>query len=194
MNDHTTEYQNLPSGVLPDPQALGGRIRQFRTQRGLSQEALAEQLDVSRQAVAKWERGASLPSTANLLALSSVFGISLPELTGAPDAAGPVTGGPEAAPGEEAKKDRRPLPFPVVLGGFVLLLLAAAACLAGAVGTLLVCLIQPAVPEGIIGYADSATGIWVTGTNPFELLVGVAGILLAVVFLACAILLWRRRR
>lgn len=36
---------------------LGMKIRQLRTERGLSQEALAHELDVSRQAVTKWESG-----------------------------------------------------------------------------------------------------------------------------------------
>ena len=58
---------------------LGSRIRALRTARGLSQETIAERLQVSRQAVAKWENGASLPSTANLLALCALFGVP-PEL------------------------------------------------------------------------------------------------------------------
>ena len=48
---------------------IGTRIRELRLERGLSQEALAEQLGVSRQAVTKWESGASAPSTAKLLEL-----------------------------------------------------------------------------------------------------------------------------
>ena len=47
---------------------LGTRIRTLRKERGLSQEALAQALEVSRQAVTKWEDGSSLPSTANLFA------------------------------------------------------------------------------------------------------------------------------
>ena len=43
---------------------LGARIRTLRKERGLSQEALAQTLEVSRQAVTKWEDGSSLPSTA----------------------------------------------------------------------------------------------------------------------------------
>lgn len=39
--------------------ALGNLIRQKRQARGLSQEQLAQQLEVSRQAVAKWESGVS---------------------------------------------------------------------------------------------------------------------------------------
>lgn len=55
---------------------LGARIRALRKERGLSQEALAQALEVSRQAVTKWEDGSSLPSTANLFALSGFFGRS----------------------------------------------------------------------------------------------------------------------
>ena len=64
---------------------LGTRIRALRKERGLSQEALAQALEVSRQAVTKWEDGSSLPSTANLFALSGFFGVPLAELTGTPE-------------------------------------------------------------------------------------------------------------
>lgn len=39
---------------------IADRIQQLRKQNGLSQEQLAERLDVSRQAVSKWESGVSL--------------------------------------------------------------------------------------------------------------------------------------
>ena len=38
---------------------IGTQIRQLRTQRGITQEALAQHLNVSPQAVSKWERGVS---------------------------------------------------------------------------------------------------------------------------------------
>ena len=66
---------------------LGARIRTLRKERGLSQEALAQALEVSRQAVTKWEDGSSLPSTANLFALSGFFSVPLAELTGTPESA-----------------------------------------------------------------------------------------------------------
>lgn len=66
---------------------IGTRIKDLRTERHLSQEALAERLGLSRQAVAKWESGTSAPSTANLLALCGIFGVSLDELT-SPDSNG----------------------------------------------------------------------------------------------------------
>ena len=66
---------------------LGTRIRALRKERGLSQEALAQALEVSRQAVTKWEDGSSLPSTANLFALAGFFSVPLAELTGTPEGA-----------------------------------------------------------------------------------------------------------
>lgn len=61
---------------------LGTHIQQLRKDRGISQESLAEQVGVSRQAVSKWEQGLSLPSTENLLALAQIFEVSADELTG----------------------------------------------------------------------------------------------------------------
>ena len=58
---------------------LGQQIAQARRQKGLTQEALAERLGVSRQAVAKWESGKAMPGTANLFALSQILEIPLAE-------------------------------------------------------------------------------------------------------------------
>ena len=55
-------------------------IREGRDRLGMSQEALAERLGVSRQAVSKWESGASDPSTSTLLALAKLVGIDAKEL------------------------------------------------------------------------------------------------------------------
>lgn len=61
---------------------LGTYIQQLRKEQGLSQEALAERMGVSRQAVSKWEQGLSYPSTENLLALAQLFGVSADGLIG----------------------------------------------------------------------------------------------------------------
>lgn len=55
-------------------QSLGAVIKQHRTACGMTQEFVAEALGVSRQAVSKWESGASDPSTSNLSALAGLFG------------------------------------------------------------------------------------------------------------------------
>ena len=53
---------------------MGDRIREHRIRAGLSQDALAELVGVSRQAVTKWESGASSPTAANLFKLAEIFG------------------------------------------------------------------------------------------------------------------------
>lgn len=61
--------------------ALGDNIRERRTQLKMSQEYVAGQLGISRQAVAKWEAGKSEPSAANLAELAALFEMSIGELT-----------------------------------------------------------------------------------------------------------------
>lgn len=59
---------------------LGDNIRRLRTERKMSQEYLAEQLYVSRQAVSKWENGQTEPTAKNLVELARLFDISVSEL------------------------------------------------------------------------------------------------------------------
>lgn len=59
---------------------LSEKILLLRKQQGLSQEALAEQLGVSRQAVSRWETGSALPDAGNLLQLSRLFGVTTDSL------------------------------------------------------------------------------------------------------------------
>lgn len=81
---------------------LGEKLAALRKQRGLSQMDAAEALGVSRQAVSRWEVGASSPGTDNLLALSKLYGVSLDTLVGeaAPEAE-PETPVGETAPGAQ---------------------------------------------------------------------------------------------
>ncbi len=55
-------------------------IKANRLRCQMTQEFVAETVGVSRQAVSKWESGASDPSTSNLVALAKLFGISPEEL------------------------------------------------------------------------------------------------------------------
>ena len=59
---------------------IANRLVEMRKEKGLSQEALAEKLGISRQAVSKWERAESSPDTANLITLAKLYNISLDEL------------------------------------------------------------------------------------------------------------------
>lgn len=61
---------------------LADRLVTLRKENKLSQEALAEKLGLSRQAISKWERAEASPDTDNLIALASLYGISLDELLG----------------------------------------------------------------------------------------------------------------
>lgn len=61
---------------------LGLRIQAGRKAAGMSQEALGEQLGVSRQAVSKWESDAAIPELENLIAMSRLFGVSIGALLG----------------------------------------------------------------------------------------------------------------
>lgn len=53
------------------------KLQMLRAQNGYSQEMLAEQLNVSRQAVSKWELGGILPDTDKAVAISRFFEVSL---------------------------------------------------------------------------------------------------------------------
>ena len=56
---------------------VGKRIAKCRKDKNLSQEYVAEQLGVSRQAVSKWENDLSAPDTYNLIALAKLFNVSV---------------------------------------------------------------------------------------------------------------------
>lgn len=52
---------------------LGETLKELRTERNMTQEFVAESLEVSRQAVSKWENGTSEPSTTNLIAIAKLY-------------------------------------------------------------------------------------------------------------------------
>lgn len=52
------------------------KIVELRKSRAMTQEELAERLDVSRQAVSRWEMGTAMPDAANILQLSKLFGVT----------------------------------------------------------------------------------------------------------------------
>ena len=60
--------------------SLGQVLKTQREECKMTQEFVAEAIGVSRQAVSKWENGASDPSTSNLIALAKLFNISAEEL------------------------------------------------------------------------------------------------------------------
>ena len=60
--------------------SLGEVLKENRIRCKMTQEFVSESIGVSRQAVSKWENGASDPSTSNLLALAKLYGISAEDL------------------------------------------------------------------------------------------------------------------
>ena len=60
--------------------SLGEALKAHRTRCKMTQEFVAETIGVSRQAVSKWESGASDPSTSNLLALAKLYGVYAEDL------------------------------------------------------------------------------------------------------------------
>lgn len=59
---------------------FNNRLYQLRKQKGLSQEELANRLNVSRQTISKWEVGDSTPDMEKLVAISDLFEVSLDKL------------------------------------------------------------------------------------------------------------------
>ena len=56
---------------------LGEKIAQLRRKNGWSQEELADKMEISRQAVSKWESGQTMPDLERILRLSSLFGVTI---------------------------------------------------------------------------------------------------------------------
>ena len=75
----------------------GQRIAQKRKESGLSQEALGEEVGVSRQSIYKWESDAALPEIDKLVALSRRFGVTVGWLLGVEEA-------PEAPPAPDSRE------------------------------------------------------------------------------------------
>ena len=61
---------------------IGEKLSKLRKENGISQEELAEKLNISRQAISKWENNESLPDTENLIAIAKLFNVSIDFLVG----------------------------------------------------------------------------------------------------------------
>jgi len=82
---------------------LGERIRQYRSEKGMSQGDLADALEVSRQSVSKWENDQAVPELDKLMKTAEIFSLTLDELVRGkePERTGEIpvseTGGSRAA-------------------------------------------------------------------------------------------------
>ena len=61
---------------------LSNKLYRLRTEHSMSQEQLADRLEVSRQSVSKWETGTSVPDLDKLIKICDIFSVSLDEITG----------------------------------------------------------------------------------------------------------------
>ena len=102
---------------------LGERIAYYRGKMGLSQGELAERLNVSRQAVSKWETDAGLPDLDRLIALSGLFDITLDELVkgSAPSPAPADQPEPAVIPPAEKPTEKAPSSSGQKTVGYILL-------------------------------------------------------------------------
>lgn len=107
------------------------RLVSLRKKNGLTQDELAEALGMSRQAVSRWEMGASRPSMDKLQQLSELYDVSADYLIngGAPRPERPVAVMERPAPEKPAANARKPMLTGVVIG---LVAALVAALLAGA--------------------------------------------------------------
>lgn len=106
---------------------IANRLVAARKANGLSQEALAEKLGISRQAISKWERAEASPDTDNLMALAQLYGMTLDALLNTENDAYVLDGADAEQSEEEAPKKlpKTPLqkkadsmlkfPFPLVV-------------------------------------------------------------------------------
>lgn len=81
--------------------SIGQRINALRKQSNLSQEYVAEKLDVTRQAVSKWEKDLSCPDTENLIKLAGLFDTTVEYI---------ATGKANNATQDDVKSRHRPKP------------------------------------------------------------------------------------
>lgn len=128
---------------------FGEKLQALRRQHGLTQEVLAQQLGVSRQTLSKWESGAVLPDTENVLRLSALFSVSTDYLL------------KEEAETQEAPPSvppsRKQLPLLSILGGALSILSLLGLLVLGILGTRGNYEISPAQAATLEGAVVSST-------------------------------------
>lgn len=88
---------------------MSDKLITLRKERGWSQEDFAEKLDVSRQAISRWENGTALPDAQNILRISKLFNVTADYLlndsnSGETDIAADETAAEETQPADQKKK------------------------------------------------------------------------------------------
>lgn len=83
------------------------KLQTIRKNAGMTQTDLAEKLNVSRQAVSRWEMGSAMPDIENLIAMSDLFGVTLDNLLKSDELS---TGEPEPSAEEPESEQEKPAP------------------------------------------------------------------------------------
>lgn len=145
--------------------SLSEQLYTLRRRSGLSQEQLAEKLGVSRQAVSKWESGASTPESEKLIAISRYFNVTVDHLINGTSVEPSPAGSPEGKTSH-----------PRALAGLII-------CLAGVAGIILWGLVTVLSPAASNRLGDSSA-ITIDGH-------GILLLLCAAALIAGAVLLLR---
>ena len=180
---------------------LQENLKILRTQKGMSQEELADRLNVVRQTVSKWEKGLSVPDSEMLIKLADVFEVSVGELLGET-----IQPQPEKSELQQLSEklenlnammaERNARSRTLMKVAAVCMIVAAAVFAAVEIIPLIVVTILLAEPldagtVGIIGGADGPTSIFVAAPDWVGLAMGTA---IFVVLLAVGIVLLRKSK
>ncbi len=87
---------------------IGGRLRELREQKGLTQDRLAELVGVKRDAVARWEADVREPGWSNVVALARALGVSFEDFLQAPAEPQPRKPGRPPKPAAEPEEPLAP--------------------------------------------------------------------------------------
>ena len=109
---------------------LAEKILSLRTERGMSQDDLAEKLEVSRQSVSKWETAQSTPDLDKIIKLADLFGVSVDQLVREGERPQP----PEPSPPQTVYVERRQELSPLQKLGVVMEASGAALAVIGLMG------------------------------------------------------------
>lgn len=105
---------------------LDEKLIYLRKKKGLTQLELAEAVNVSRQAVSKWESGGGTPSTENLRGLSELYGVSVDYLLNEEERKPENGNVPKDEPGNNPasiREERRRVPIKWIVVALVVLIL-----------------------------------------------------------------------
>ena len=178
---------------------LQENLKILRTRKGLSQEELADRLNVVRQTVSKWEKGLSVPDSEMLIRIAEVFEVSVGELLG--ETIMPETEKSELQQLSEKLENLNAMMAERNARGKTLMKIAAICMIVAASVTALVQLVplvamsimvkQHVGSIGVIGGADGPTSIFVTGPDWSGTVIG---LLLFAALLAVGIILLRKSK